>query len=74
MKKLEEILRSYAIKFNPTDDQKFIAKERLSTCIECEYWVQSKVLDYCGKCKCATSGKVFSPIGGRACPMGKWIR
>ena len=56
------------------DAVKCDSKERLATCIECEDWVQGKVLDYCGKCKCATSGKVFSPVGGKACPMGKWIR
>jgi hypothetical protein len=74
MNKLQEILISYVRKYNPTDDQKFIASERLQTCMGCEFWVQGQVRDYCSICRCTTSAKVFSPIGSEACPMGKWVR
>lgn len=72
MNKIKEILISYATKFNPTDEQKEVAEKRLEVCMGCEHWVQSTIRDYCGKCGCTTSAKVFSPKGAGACPMGKW--
>lgn len=74
MTKLEEILRSYAIMLDPTDDQKFIAKERLQVCMGCPHWVNSKLSNYCDVCTCITSAKVFSPIGQDGCPKKKWLR
>jgi hypothetical protein len=72
MNKLKEILISYATAFNPTEEQKIIAEQRLGICANCEFWVQSTIRDYCGKCGCTTSAKVFSPVGANACPMQKW--
>jgi len=73
MNKLKEILISYATKYgNPTDEQKEIANKRLEVCMGCEYWVQSNIRDYCSKCGCTTSAKVFSPMGADACPLKKW--
>ena len=72
MNKVKEILRSYIAKANPTEEQKEVAEKRLEICAGCEHWVQSPIRDYCGKCGCTTSAKVFSPVGADACPMGKW--
>jgi hypothetical protein len=72
MNKLKEILISYATAFNPTEEQKEIAEQRLGICMNCEFWVQSAIRDYCGKCGCNTSAKVFSPVGMEACPAQKW--
>lgn len=72
MNKIKEILLSYAAKVNPTEKQKEIAEKRLEVCVDCEFWKQSDLLDYCGKCGCATAGKVFSPVGPDACPEKKW--
>jgi len=72
MNKQKEILISYATAFNPTEEQKIIAEQRLGICANCEFWVQSTIRDYCGKCGCTTSAKVFSPVGADACPMQKW--
>ena len=72
MNKLKEIIMSYAISFNPTQEQKEIAEKRLEICASCEFWVQSPIRDYCDKCGCTTSAKVFSPVGAEACPMSKW--
>ena len=72
MNKVKEILLSYIAKSNPTEEQKEIAEKRLEICASCEFWVQSKLRDYCGKCGCTTSAKVFSPVGSGACPKGKW--
>ena len=72
MNKLKEIIMSYAISFNPTQEQKEIAEKRLEICAGCEVWVQSALRDYCDKCGCTTSAKVFSPVGAEACPMRKW--
>jgi hypothetical protein len=72
MNKIQEIIISYATKINPTDEQKELAEKRLEICMNCEEWVQSAIRDYCGKCGCTTSAKVFSPRGASACPMAKW--
>lgn len=73
MNKVQEILLSYIAKYNnPTEEQKKIAQERLEICAGCEHWVQSAIRDYCGKCGCTTSAKVFSPKGVDACPAKKW--
>ena len=72
MNQLKEILLSYVAKVNPTEEQKEVAEKRLQICMECEHWVQSKLRDYCGKCGCTTSAKVFTPVGANACPEKKW--
>lgn len=73
MNKIQEILQSYLTSFNPTDEQKEIAEKRLETCSTCEFWAQSMARDYCTKCGCTTSAKVFSPKGAEACPEKKWL-
>lgn len=72
MNKVKEILLSYATAINPTEEQKEIAEKRLEICMNCEFWVQSAIRDYCSKCGCTTSAKVFSPRGASACPEKKW--
>ena len=72
MNKIKEILISYATAFNPTQEQKEVAEKRLEICMGCEFWVQSAIKDYCGKCGCPTSAKIFSPVGPSACPEKKW--
>jgi hypothetical protein len=72
MNKLKEILISYATKHNPTEKQQEIAEKRLEICMGCEHWVQSMIRDYCDKCGCTTSAKVYSPVGAEACPEKKW--
>lgn len=72
MNKVKEIILSYANKINPTEEQKEIAEKRLEICTTCEFWVQGAVRDYCSKCGCTTSAKVFSPVGANACPEKKW--
>jgi glycosyltransferase involved in cell wall biosynthesis len=72
MNKIKEILLSYMTAMNPTEEQKEIAEKRLEICANCEFWVQSSIRDYCNKCGCTTSAKVFSPVGADACPEKKW--
>lgn len=72
MNKIKEIILSYATAINPTEEQKLLAEKRLEVCTNCEYWVQGALRDYCSKCGCTTSAKVFSPNGAEACPEGKW--
>jgi hypothetical protein len=72
MNKVKEILLSYMTAMNPTEEQKEVAEKRLEICATCEFWVQTSIRDYCSKCGCTTSAKVFSPIGSSACPEKKW--
>jgi len=66
MNKVKEILLSYMTAMNPTEEQKEVAEKRLEICATCEFWVQTSIRDYCSKCGCTTSAKVFSPVGSSA--------
>jgi hypothetical protein len=70
--KIKEIIQSYAIVLNPTEEQKYLALVRLQSCMECPSW-RSQPIEYCSECGCSTKGKVFSPRGTIACPKGKWL-
>jgi hypothetical protein len=78
--KVKEIAIAYATAINPTDEEKAVAEIRLETCITsgadggyCEELAENKLgLLYCKKCGCATKGKIYSPKGSEACPLGKW--
>jgi len=73
MNKITEIIQSWAISINPTEEQKEIAKERLKICMGCEFWAENSLgIEYCKKCGCATKAKVFTPIGLQGCPEKKW--
>ena len=72
LSKIKEIIQAYAIAINPTKEQKQWAEKRLEICMKCEHWKSQLGIEYCGKCGCATKGKVFSPKGMEACPLGKW--
>lgn len=72
MNKLKEILISYATKYKPTEEQQKVAEKRLAVCMDCEHWKQTAIRDYCDKCGCTTSAKVYSPVGASACPEKKW--
>jgi len=65
MNKIKEIILAYATMVNPTEEQKKMAEIRLETC-------NAVGIEYCGKCGCATKGKIFSPKGIQACPLSKW--
>jgi hypothetical protein len=73
MNKVQEIISSYMTKYTATDEQKKLASKRLEVCIGCEFWKQSAIRDFCSKCGCTTSAKVFSPRGAEACPEKRWI-
>jgi hypothetical protein len=70
--KIKEIVESYAIMINPTEEQKEWAQKRLKICMECPEWKETAGIAYCAKCGCATKAKVFTPKGMGACPLGKW--
>jgi hypothetical protein len=71
--KIKDIITSYAAMVNPTEAQKKAAEIRLATCMTCEEWKENALgIAYCGKCGCATSGKIFTQVGMQACPLMKW--
>lgn len=74
MNKIAEIIQSWAIAVNPTQEQKMVAEIRLKTCMGCEFWAENFVgIQYCKECGCQTKVKVFSPVGQQACPKKKWL-
>jgi hypothetical protein len=73
MTKGEEIIRSWFISINPTDEQVIKSIHRMDTCLECEHKKDSEIFSfsYCDKCGCPLRKKVFTPKED-GCPLGKW--
>lgn len=76
MFKLEEIVRAWVTKFNPTPEQQELALKRLEICMECpsKKFVENPVRNFymCGECGCPLEGKSHSPNRIKACPLDKW--
>lgn len=73
--KIKEIIGAWAASFNPTDEQKELAEERLATCHGCEHNKLNMVhIRACDLCGCPIQKKVFSQVGKEACPDNRWER
>jgi len=81
--KVKEIVVSWAIAANPSEEQKVVAQIRLHICngdivdaygrIQiCDYLGDSLGIPYCKKCSCPMKGKVFTPRELGGCPLNKW--
>jgi uncharacterized paraquat-inducible protein A len=72
VKKINEIMKAWIIAANPSDLEKNHAQKRYSICEECSYRKSKLSVEYCGKCGCPLSKKIFSPEMIDTCPIGKW--
>jgi hypothetical protein len=83
IRKIREIVTSWAIAINPTEEQLWVAEQRLRVCKgelpdangntgKCEHIGDSLGEPYCKKCTCPLSGKVFVPRNLGGCPANKW--
>ena len=71
MDKVQEIFKSWAISFNPTDAQSEKASARIKICDNCEYKANGLFGHTCILCGCTLSKKIFTPEEN-ACPDGRW--
>lgn len=71
----KEILESWVVSFNPSNDEKILAEKRLNICSTCEFKKEfiknNKWSFFCGKCGCPLNKKVFSRLYN-PCPLEKW--
>jgi hypothetical protein len=65
-----EIFKSWAIAYDPSEEQSQLAAKRIEICNSCDAKKTEPVI-YCGDCGCPLSKKVFTPYMNR-CPRGKW--
>jgi hypothetical protein len=71
----KEVINSWIIKFNPTDNEKQLSEERLTICQNCVYY--SEVLKkrewsaVCTECNCPLAAKIFTPKTN-SCRVGYW--
>jgi hypothetical protein len=72
IKKVTEIFNAWKVASNPSEDQRQIAEERLSTCMTCEFKKDQPIL-HCEACGCPLQKKIFSQVP-RSCPKNKWDR
>lgn len=72
MNKIKEIVTAYAkaVKQNPEDVA--IAEQRYEKCVNCPSRGHLFGLELCLECGCPLEGKIFTPEGKKACPLGKW--
>lgn len=65
-----EIFKSWAIAYDPNEEQSELAAQRMKICDGCDAKKTSPLI-YCGDCGCPLGKKVFTPYMNR-CPRGKW--
>jgi lipoate synthase len=70
-----EVIQSWIIKFNPTDLEKELSKERLTICQNCVYYTEilkkRKWSTVCGECNCPIAAKIFTSKAN-SCRIGNW--
>jgi ribosomal protein L37E len=69
--KIAEIINAWIISFNPNEEQKTLALNRVNICDTCEYKKYVIKKPICSACGCPISKKIFSEKQN-ACPKGKW--
>jgi hypothetical protein len=74
---IREITSAWWDSYFASDNQKELAKERLSICEGCPSLqekfkqIRKLTISVCGECGCPVSKKIFSNKFN-ACPLGKW--
>jgi ribosomal protein L37AE/L43A len=72
MNKVEEILKAWAIKLSPSEEQNTLAAARLTICDKCPKKKKNHVgIWTCSECGCVLKVKVFTPVKD-GCPLKKW--
>lgn len=70
---VKKIVNAWITSFNPNEDEKKLAEDRLSICSKCEFRGKTILsVEVCKKCGCPLSKKVFTAVGQDTCPLNKW--
>jgi hypothetical protein len=71
-----DVIKSWWIAENPTEQESILAKKRLEICLNCPSYKQlfkkKKWSAMCDGCGCPISKKIFSQTIN-PCPLDKWI-
>lgn len=70
MNKIEEIITSWLISYDPNNEQSELAAKRIEICDSCEFKIVRLNIPICSACGCPLSRKVFTPVG--SCIKKKW--
>ena len=65
-----EIFKSWAIAYNPNEEQVELAAKRMEICDGCDAKETTPFI-YCKDCGCPLQKKVFTPYMNR-CPRARW--
>ncbi len=65
-----EIFKSWAIAYDPNEQQSQLAALRMQICDGCDAKKTSPII-HCSDCGCPLEKKIFTPFMNR-CPRGKW--
>ena len=69
MAPLKEIVEAWLISFNPSEEQKALAAERIKICNGCE--ARNATFEVCTKCACPLYKKIYA-VSKDLCPLAKW--
>jgi hypothetical protein len=75
MNKISEIIGSWIVAFDPTEEQKELAEKRYEICISCEHYGEKRPVigdEFCKKCLCPIQKKVYTQKKNDTCPLRKW--
>jgi hypothetical protein len=75
MNKISEIIGSWIVSFDPTEEQKELAEQRYEICLGCENYGKKRPVtgdEYCKKCLCPIQKKVYTQKKNDTCPLNKW--
>jgi hypothetical protein len=72
MDTFSDIIKAWAVSFNPTEEQKELADLRYNICISCDQRGNILGIEKCNKCGCPLSKKIFTQKKAETCPLNKW--
>lgn len=72
MDSFSDIIKAWAVSFNPTEEQKELADLRYNVCLPCDQRNTLLGIERCKECGCPLSKKIFTQKKAETCPLNKW--
>lgn len=72
MDSFSDIIKAWAVSFNPTEEQKELADLRYNVCLSCDQKKTLLGIEKCNVCGCPLSKKIFTQKKAETCPLNKW--
>lgn len=67
-----DIVKAWAVSFNPNEEQTELANARYDICLQCDHRKLRLGIEICKGCGCPLSKKIFTQKKAETCPLYKW--